>query len=94
MNDAQLDRSIRFAAFLIGGVLFLTFGVENLVSGTIILVIECGSTGFGQYCSGNEVWQILAPVIGGTIVVVLAVVFFFLAYRARRSGAPSAPPPP
>ncbi len=94
MQDSQLDRSIRFGAFLIGAVLFLTFGVEFLVSGVIELVVECGSANYGQSCSGNQLWEILAPVISGVIVVALAIVFFILAYRTRGSGALHPPPPP
>jgi heme/copper-type cytochrome/quinol oxidase subunit 2 len=94
MDDTQLDRSIRFAAFLIGAVLFLVFGVEFLVSGVISLVVECTSTNYGQPCSGNSIWQILAPVISGAIVVVLAIVFFVLAYRTRRIPTAYSPPPP
>jgi hypothetical protein len=94
MDDTQLDRSIRFAAFLIGGVLFLTFGVEYFVSGIIDLSIECFSTSFGQPCTGSYVWQIAAPVIGGIIVVVLGIVFFVMAYRTRRPRTPDLPPPP
>jgi len=94
MDDAQLDRSVRFAAFLIGGVLFLVFGVQYLVSGVIDWAIECTSLNSGGSCSGNEVWQILSPVFGGVIIVVLAIVFFILAYRSRRSGPAYLPPPP
>ncbi|MGP8075232.1 MAG: hypothetical protein ACLP8Y_00600 [Thermoplasmata archaeon] len=93
MDDTQFDRSIRFAAFLIGGVLFLTFGVEYLVSGVIDLAVECTSPGFNA-CSGNQVWQVLAPVISGVIVVILAIVFFVLAFRTRRPSTPYLPPPP
>jgi hypothetical protein len=95
MDDAQLDRSIRFAAFLIGAVLFLVFGVEDLVSGAINVAVECGSTtNYGQSCSGSQLWQILAPVIGGVIVTAFGIVFLVLAYRIRRPITAFPPPPP
>jgi len=94
MDDNQLDRSIRFAAFLIGGVLFLVFGVQSLVSGVIDWAIECTNQNFNGPCSGNEVWQILSPVFGGVVIIVFAIVFFILAYRSRRSGLLYLPPPP
>jgi len=94
MDDAQFDRSVRFASFLIGGVLLFAFGVEYLVSGLISLVVQCISNSFGQSCSGNYLWQVLSPVIGGAIVVFLAFVFFILAYQARRKSPAPTPPPP
>ena len=94
MDDAQLDRSIRFAAYLIGAVLFLTFGAESVVSGVIEWIVECTSSSFGQSCAGIQIWQVLAPAIGGAVLVVLAIVFFALAYTARRPAISLPPTPP
>ena len=94
MDDAQFDRSVRFATYLIGAVLFLVFGIEYLISGVINLAVECGSTNYGQSCTGNQLWQLLAPVIGGVIMVAFAIVFFILAYRPPRSSTAYPPPPP
>ena len=94
MDESPLDRSIRFAAFLIGGVLLLAFGLEDLVSGAIDLGVQCTTQNFGGDCSGNQIWGLLSPVISGTIIVILAVVFFLLAHRTRRTSEPSIPPPP
>lgn len=94
MDDAQFDRSIRFAAYLIGGVLFLTFGTESLISGIIDWIVECSSSNFGRTCTGNQMWQVLSPVIGAGVLIVLAIIFFVLAYGSRRPASMSPPPPP
>lgn len=92
MDDAQLDRSIRSAALLIGAVLLLVFGIEFLVSGVVDLAVECTSMSFNQACSGSQLWQLLAPVISGAIEVGLSIVFFVLASRSRLGLASPAPP--
>jgi hypothetical protein len=100
MDESHLDRSMQFAAFLIGGVLFLVFGVEFLVEGVIDYIVECTNLSFSGECSGNQVWQNVAPIIGGTILSILAILFFLLAYRVRRvytvrqPVADYLPPPP
>lgn len=94
MDNAQFDQSIRFAAFLIGGVLFLIFGVEFLLSGVTDWITECVSPTFAGQCSGNQIWQVLSPVIVGIVLVALAILFFVLAYRARRPSSMSVPPSP
>lgn len=95
MADDALDRSIRFAAFLIGGALFLAFAIEYLVGGVIDLIVDCTNSSFSAGCSGDQVWQALAPVIGGAVLAFLAILFFVLAYRpVRATAAPFPPPPP
>ena len=94
MDEAHLDRSIRFAAFLIGGVLFLAFGLESLVPGLIGVAVDCGASNSDQFCSGSQLWQSLAVPISGSILTLIGVVFFVLAYRARRSGVATFPSPP
>jgi len=94
MDNPPLNRSVEFAAFLIGAVLFMVFGVEFLVSGLVDWVVECVSSSFPQQCSGNQVWQILAPVISGAILVFLAILFLILAYRARHADSTMTPSPP
>ncbi len=94
MDEAQLDRSIRFGAFLIGGVLFLAFGLESLVPGLIGFAVDCGTSNPDSFCSGNQLWQALAEPISGSILALFGIVFFLLAYRARRSRVASPPSPP
>ncbi|MGD0587334.1 MAG: hypothetical protein ABSA63_00850 [Thermoplasmata archaeon] len=94
MDDVQFDRSIRFAAYLIGGVLFLVFGAESLISGIIEWAVECNNSNFGQVCAGNQIWQVVSPAIGGAVLVVFAIIFFVMASRSRRSGPAYLPPPP
>jgi hypothetical protein len=96
MDEAQWDRSIRFAAFLIGAVLLLIFGAEFLVSGVVDWVVTCVANSFPGQCMGPEIWETLSGALAGAILVVLAILFFVLAYRARRPTfvAPTPPPPP
>jgi hypothetical protein len=94
MDDGQFDRSIRFGAFLLGGVLFLAFGIEDLVSGVVTLVVQCYANSFGQTCSGNVLWEVAAPAVGGAVLVLFGIFFFVLAYRTRRTASvPTAPTP-
>jgi uncharacterized membrane protein HdeD (DUF308 family) len=97
MSDDRTDRSIRFAAFVVGGAIFLTFGIQALVEGVISLIEECTNSQFGGQCSGSQLWESLAPVIAGVVLAVLAILFFVFAYNARHPvpvKIPSTHPPP
>jgi hypothetical protein len=97
MYDSQLERAVRFAGYFIGGTLFLVFGIEFVVSGVTNWVLECMSPSFGSSpCSGNQIWQILSPLIGGIVLLVLGIAFVVLAHRFGPSGlrVPGVPPPP
>jgi len=92
MDDLVFDRSIRFAAYLIGGVLALIFGVEFTVSGIIDWAVQCVNNSFST-CQGNQIWSVLAPTISGAVILVLAIVLLLLAYGLRRPVKIPMPPP-
>jgi len=97
MGDDRIDQSIRFAAFLVGGVIFLTFGIQALVEGVTELIVQCTNSAFGGQCSGSQLWEGLAPVVAGVVLAVLAILFFVFAYNARHPvpvRIPVTPPPP
>jgi hypothetical protein len=83
MGDERIDQSIRFAAFLVAGAIFLTFGIQALVEGIISLIAECTNPGFAGQCSGSQLWESLSPIVAGVVLAVLAILFFVFAYHAR-----------
>jgi len=105
MEGDRFERSVRFAGYLIAGSILIAFGIEFTVTSLIGVISDCVvSSSPNGFCSGPEVWQLLAPLIAGAILIIIAIVFFLLA-RANSTSvvrqavntdiwSPPPPPPP
>jgi hypothetical protein len=94
MAGSDPSAAIRFGAFLISGSLFLIFGIEFLISGITQYVLECVEANFPLDCTGTALWNLLSPIIGGTVTIVLGAVLYLFAYRLRRPPPASVVPVP
>jgi uncharacterized membrane protein len=90
MDDLHLERTVRFAAFLISGALLLGYAVPSLTDGVVEWSLTCTGSG-GPSCNTNQVWFIVAPIISGAILLVISGVLFFFAFRTVRGGSGSPP---
>jgi hypothetical protein len=83
-NDSGTERAIRFAVYLTGGLVTLSFGLLYITS-DIGQVLNCLAQ--TSFCSGGFsqaiYYNTVPALVGGAIMVVIAMVLFMLARRVR-----------
>ena len=84
-GGVPLERTIRFAAYLIGGVLALTYGIASVAAGLGALLNCAFQTPACPSVSPYFLYDILPTTVAGAILLVIAAVLFLFARRARQS---------
>jgi hypothetical protein len=84
VSAAPIERAIRHAVYLTGGLVLLAFATLNLTS-ALGEVAECASNQ-QQNCASSGIYYLLVPEIGGGVVLlIIGIVLLILAHAARRT---------